>query len=336
MKPFYLVTGGAGYLGGEVCRQLAEKGARARTLVLPNDKGAAYIPEAIERCEGDLCDIPSLKRFFAIPEGYECIVLHCASIVALGDERRELVMKVNVQGTKNIIEQCFSSPCFKKLVYIGSTGAIPELPKGQAISEAEHYDADKVVSLYGQSKAMATQAVLDAARERGLNACAVLPSGILGPGDYAIGSVTAGQLQQMNGDVPIGINGTFNLCDVRDLANGILLAVDRGKAGQSYILANEVVSYKQYTRIVAEEAHCKCPRLFLPIAMANLIAGIQEKQARKNNTRPALSKYMLYNLSRNNKFDTTKARRELGYTTRPFRETVRDEVKWLKEIGKIN
>lgn len=336
MEPFYLVTGGAGYLGGEVCRQLAAKGMRTRTLVLPNDRGEKYIPEAIERCEGDLCDIPSLERFFAIPEGYECIVVHCASIVALGDENRELVMNVNVQGTKNIIEQCFSSPCFKKLIYVGSTGAIPELPKGQIIAEVEHYNADKIVSLYGQSKAIATQAVLDAARKRGLNACAVLPSGILGPGDYAISSVTAGQLQQINGDVSIGINGTFNLCDVRDLANGILLAVNHGKAGESYILANEVVSYKQFTRIVAQEAQCKYPRIFLPTALARPIAAILEKQAKKKNAKPALSKYMIYNLSRNNEYDSTKARRELGYTTRPFRETVQDEVQWLKKNGKIS
>ena len=125
MKTLYLVTGAAGYLGGEVCRQLVERGLHGRALVLPGNKTAQYIPREIEQCEGDLCDTASLERFFSVAPDTETIVLHCASMVALGNERRELVMKVNVQGTQNIIDQCFARLEYKKLVYVGSTGAIP-------------------------------------------------------------------------------------------------------------------------------------------------------------------------------------------------------------------
>ena len=156
MKTLYLVTGAAGYLGGEVCRQLVERGLHGRALVLPGDKTAQYIPREIEQCEGDLCDTASLEHFFSVAPDTETIVLHCASMVALGNERRELVMKVNVQGTQNIIDQCFAHPECKKLVYVGSTGAIQELPYGQRMKEPECFVPEESLGVYGQSKAMAS------------------------------------------------------------------------------------------------------------------------------------------------------------------------------------
>ena len=134
------------------------------------------------------------------------------------------MMDINVGGTQNIIDKCLEHKECKKLVYVGSTGSIPEAPKGSVMKEISYYDPEPVISAYGKSKAMASQLVLDAVKNQHLNACLVLPSGILGPGDNAIGQVTDGLLKQMNGEAAIGINGTFNLCDVRDLANAVILA----------------------------------------------------------------------------------------------------------------
>ena len=128
---------------------------------------------------------------------------------------------------------------------------------------------------------MASQRVLNAAKS-GLNACIVMPSGILGPGDAACGPVTSGLLMQMRGEVSVGLKGTFNLCDVRDLANGIFLAVEKGKAGESYILANEIVTYPEFATLTAQEGHCKKPMFYLPKGVANFAADILEKQAKKS------------------------------------------------------
>ncbi len=331
----YLVTGAAGFLGGTICRQLVERGEKVRAFVLPNDRAMKFVPKEAEIVEGDLCDMESLQRFFAVPEGTETIVLHIASIVTVNPDYNQKVMDVNVGGTQNIINLCLEHKECKKLVYCSSTGAIPELPKGQKIKEVTHFDAEKVVGCYSQSKALATQAVLDAVRERGLHACVVHPSGILGPEDFAVGETTKTVIDIINGEMPMGIAGSFNLCDVRDLAQGTILAADKGKDGNCYILGNKEVSFKAFTKLLMEESGCKPIRCFLPIKVANFLADMLEKQAKKKGTKPLMTTFSVYNLARNNEFDCTKAQRELGYKTRSYKETIRDEVKWLKETGKI-
>lgn len=336
-KKIYLVTGAAGFLGGTICRQLIERGDRVRAFVLPNDRAVKYVPEEAEIVTGDLCDEESLESFFHIPKGYESIVLHIASIVTVNPEYNQKVMEVNVGGTKNIVEMCRRHAECKKLVYCSSTGAIPELPKGQKIAEASDFhtlNPEKVVGCYSQSKAKATQVVLDAAGQ-GLNACVVHPSGILGPEDFAVGETTSTLIKIINGEMPVGISGSFNLCDVRDLAKGTIAAADNGKAGECYILGNDEVSFKDFSKLIAEESGCKGVKLFLPVGMAKFLAKIMERQAKRKGEKPVMTTFSVYNLARNNDFDPSKAKRELKYSTRSYRETIRDEIRWLKKTGKI-
>ena len=331
----YLVTGAAGFLGGTICRQLIERGENVRAFVLPGDPAMKYVPQEAEIVEGDLTDMASLEKLFAVEEGTATIVLHIASIVTVNPDYSSKVMEVNVDGTKNIIRLCLSHPECKKLVYCSSTGAIPEAAMGKAIKEVRRFDPDEVVGCYSRSKAMASQAVLDAVHEQGLNACIVHPSGIMGPEDYAIGETTGTLIKIIKGEMLAGIDGSFNLCDVRDLAAGTIAAADKGKAGECYILANEPVSFRDFSRMVSDEAGCKKVGMFLPIWAANMMGGMMEKQAKKKGTKPMMTRFSVYNLARNNKFDSTKAIRELGYSTRSYRDTIHDEIAWLKETGKI-
>ncbi len=337
MKTLYLLTGAAGFLGSNICTQLLERGDSVRAFVLKGDPAAKYIPSGVVIFEGDLCSAEDCSRFFDVPEDTETICIHCASMVTVNPNYSEKLIAVNVGGTENIIAAAKSHPSFKKLVYVSSTGAIPELPKGQKIREVDQfvpYDDDKVVGWYSRSKAMATQKVLDAAKE-GLNACVVHPSGILGPNDHAISETTGTIIKIMNGEMPVGMGGSFNLCDVRDLAYGTIAACDKGRQGECYILGNKEVTLKEVAKMLHDACGCKQPLFYVPIPMAYRLAAQMEKKAAKTGEKPLMTTFAVYNLDRNNAFDYSKAERELGYHTRSYAETLGDEARWLVAEGKI-
>ena len=250
---YYLLTGAAGFLGSNICAQLLAEGKKVRALVLPNDKSVKFIPGEVEVVIGDLCDEASLEPFFAVPAGVRTAVIHCASMVTVDPQYSEKLMAVNVGGTRNIITKVLNHPECEKLVYVSSTGAIPEQPHGTPIREIDKFtpvDDRKVVGAYSLSKAIATQMVLDSVKVMGLKACVVHPSGILGPNDHAIGETTNTLLQIIKGEMPMGMQGSFNLCDVRDLAAGTIAAVDKGRIGECYILANKTVTLKEMCDLV--------------------------------------------------------------------------------------
>ena len=335
----YLVTGAAGFLGSNICLQLLEAGCKVRALVLPGDKSVKYIPEAVEVVLGDLTDIGSLDAFFTVPEGMTSVIIHCASMVTVNPNYSEKLMAVNVGGTRNIITKVLNHPECEKMVYVSSTGAIPELPHGTPITEVDKFDPcdpEKVVGAYSQSKAKATQMVLDAVRVMGLKACVVHPSGILGPNDHAIGETTGTLLKIIKGEMPMGMQGSFNLCDVRDLAAGTIAAVDKGRIGECYILANETVTLKEMCDMLHAECNAKQIKFYLPLDLADKIAAGLEKQAKKTGKMPLMTTFSVYNLARNNVFDYSKARNELGYTTRSYQETIHDEVQWMIAEGLID
>ncbi len=335
----YLVTGAAGFLGSNICLQLLEQGCQVRALVLPNDPSVKYIPQKVEVVLGDLTQETTLEPFFAVEEGMKTVLIHCASMVTVDPQYSEKLMAVNVTGTRNIITKVLAHPECEKMVYVSSTGAIPEQPHGTRIQEVDRFepwDPAKVVGAYSQSKAKATQMVLDAVKVMGLKACVVHPSGILGPNDHALGETTSTVLQIIKGEMPMGLEGSFNLCDVRDLAAGTIAAVDKGRVGECYILANETVTLKQLCEMLNQECDSKKIRFYLPLGLADKLAQGLEKQAEKTGKKPLMTTFSVYNLARNNEFDYSKAQRELGYTTRPYQETIRDEVQWMKEEGLLD
>jgi dihydroflavonol-4-reductase len=332
----YLLTGAAGFLGSHICKQLLERNDHIKAFVLKNDPAIKYIPESVELFEGDLCNEQDCMNFFNV-NTENSICIHCASMVTVNPDYSEKLIAVNIDGTDNIIKACKAHKECQKLVYVSSTGAIPELQKGKAIKEVKHfypYDENLVVGWYSKTKAIATQHVLDAAKQ-GLNACVVHPSGILGPEDNAVSTTTKTIIEIIKGEMPIGMKGSFNLADVRDLAFGVIAAADKGRQGECYILANKEVTLKEMCEILDSKLHCGTCKAYLPLGLAKIIAKSSEKKAKKTGKQPIMTTFSVYNLERNNTFDYSKAQKELGYNPRPYLETLTDEANWLKESGKL-
>ena len=310
MKTIYLVTGAAGFMGTNVCAQLLERGDAVRAFVLKGDPAVKFMPKAVEIFEGDLCSAEDCEKFFVVEPGVQTVCIHCASMVTINPNYSEKLIAVNVAGTENMLNAAKNHPECKKFVYVSSTGAIPELPKGESIHEVYSfvpYDDDRVVGWYSRSKAMATQKVLDAAAD-GLNACVVHPSGILGPNAPAIG---------------------------RDLAAGTIAAADRGRKGECYILSNDEVSLKELCEMLKADTGCRGCLFYLPLSFAHFAAKQMEARAAKTGKPAVLTEFAVYNLERNNHFDCSKAKNELGFAPRPYKETLHDLAVWLKQEGKI-
>lgn len=328
----YLLTGAAGFLGNNISHKLVSQGKKVRVLVLNGDPAVKYVPKEAEVCLGDLTDLNSLKPFFAVPEGHDAVVIHCASIVTTSPKPNPKVYDVNVTGTENVVDLCVAHHV-KKLVHVSSTGAILEAPKGRIIREPEEFFPDQVVGYYAKTKAIATQYVLEAVRSKGLDASIVYPSGICGPDDSAFGLFASFLIRYCQGQMPVGVDGTFNSVDVRDLADGVIACVEKGRKGEGYIMSNEMVSMRKMFDLISEASGAKRVETILTPeqmqASQSSIVGSEDKENME-----AL-KFELYNLIRNNDFSSEKAEKELGFHTRPFSQTIADTVKWLRSEGKI-
>ena len=330
----YLITGATGFLGSNICRLLSARGERVRALVMNGDPATKYVPEGIEIVNGDLLDKESLEHFFETDMEDEVYVIHSAGIVWVKPEENPKVHAINVGGTANIIDQCVRHRV-KKLVYISSTGAIPELPKGQKIKEVEQFwPNDGLVDYYSMTKAEATQLVMDALKQYPeLDASIIHPSGICGPYDYAFGSVTTMIRDFVQGKMKMGIEGTFNSVDVRDLAEGVIAACEKGRRGECYIMSNEVVTMHDMFVLINEAAQLSGKSYVLSKQLAHVGVRVLELASRYTGKEPLLSEFNIYMLNRNNKFDCSKAERELGFRCRPFSESIKDTVSWLREEG---
>ncbi len=330
----YLVTGVAGNLGNSVAARLLADGQRVRGLVLPGNPAVARVPAGVEIHTGDITKPASLESFFTTDDDSDLVVIHCAAMVTVSSAYNQVVHDINIGGTANIVAACQAHEV-KKLVYVSSTGAIPETPKGTLITEPETFSPDDVVGYYGKSKAEATQLVLDAVRATGLDATIVFPTGICGPEDYAFGPVTGFIMDYCDGKMDTGVQGSFNAVDVRDLADAIVAATEHGRTGEGYILGNECVTMEDLLTQLSDLTGLPPVTKIVPAGVAKLLGRGADLYNRIAKKPLRMTGFAVYNLTRNNAFDSSKARRELGFTTRPFSETMYDTITWLENEGKI-
>ena len=324
MEKTYLVTGACGHLGGTLVRLLERTGAQVRGLRLPSEQArdrahVTYYP-------GDVRDRDSLRPLFRGLAGREVVVFHTAAIVDISGEVTPQMRDVNVNGTKNILALCREYGV-KRLVYVSSVHAIPEKDGYAVLREVDRFSPRQVTGGYAKTKAEATQAVLDAAAQ-GLDAVVVHPSGILGPFDGAENHLVQLVKEYAGGKLPACVKGGYDFVDVRDVAAGCLAAAEKGRSGQCYILSNRHYEVKEVLAMAKTLCHGR--RLpVLPMWMAQAAEPLLGWVARVKKQRPLYTKYSLYTLRSNDRFDHGKATAELGYRPRDLRQTVRDTLRWL-------
>lgn len=324
VKPLYLITGAAGHLGGTLVRALRDKDCQVRGLLLPGEKGAAGAN--VRYVYGDVTRPETLGPFFEGVQPGEAILIHTAGIVDISQGLTPLMYDVNVNGTKNMLALC-KAHGVRRMVYVSSVHAIPEGEALGVIAEVDRFSPEAVVGGYAKTKAEATQAVLDAAAQ-GQDVVVVHPSGILGPYDQAGNHIVQLVKDYMRGKLPACVRGGYDFVDVRDVAQGCLLAAEKGKAGSCYILSNRHYEAKDILAMVRDvQGGRKLP--VLPLWMARAAAPLFTAWARLTKRRPLFTKYSLHTLGTNDRFSHDKATAELLYLPRDLRHTVADTVAWL-------
>lgn len=320
MKKIYLVTGASGHLGSTLLNRLLEKGQTVRCFVLPGEE--KYLPDGVEVFVGDVCDKASLFPFFQNENGDELILLHCAGIVTISSKKNPLVRKVNVEGTRNVLELALAAKT-GRVVYVSSVHALLEADKADT-KEADHFEPWKIDDPYGKSKAEASNLALEYAR-KGLNISIVHPTGIIGPGDirntnHSVRSFKA----MMKGYIPVGLKGGFDFVDVRDVAEGIILCADKGKQGDCYILGGHYVKISELLKQINQLCGRRTLNIELPYGLVKTAAPLAEKFCDLFKIRSLITPYSIAILNGNGHFSHEKAKIELGYEARPIRDTLKD------------
>lgn len=326
----YIITGAGGHLGNTLLRILKDKNVEVRALLLPQEK-AAVQADNIRYFRGDVCRPDTLEALFAGKPAEEVIVIHGAGIISISRHVTAPVYEVNVNGTKNMIDISLRYHV-DRFVYVGSVHAIPELPAGRKIAEVEEFSPDLVVGAYAKTKAEATQAVLDAVKD-GLPAVVVQPSGIIGPYDKGNNHLVQMVRDYMKGRITACVKGGYDFVDVRDVAQGCLLAAEKGRAGCCYILSGKYCTIRDLLCSVGKP-YGKKPLPVIPLFLARLAAPINELIAKWRGKRPLYTAYSLYTLTSNSNFSNERAVRELGYRTRSLEETIKDTAAWNRPSGK--
>ena len=217
----------------------------------------------------------------------------------------------------------------RRLVYTSSIHALSRDWTGR-IDERVPFDPLNPAGEYDRTKAQASLVVLDAVKQ-GLDAVIVCPTGVIGPYDYR-GSEMGDLLRNFMKPKPhLMIEGAFDFVDVRDVANGHILAEQKGQPGHTYLLAGEQAEVSSVREWVQSVVGIKTPEIKFSAPIAYFVAPLAEIYYRVTKTRPRFTSYSIETLQSNSKISSAKAQRELGYQHRNLYESVRDTVQWWME-----
>jgi dihydroflavonol-4-reductase len=326
-----LVTGGTGFVGANVVRELLRDGRAVRVLARAGGDRRALAGLDVEVTDGDLLDADSLRRAV---KGVTS-VFHVAADYRLWARDPSAIYRANVDGTRALLQACADAGV-ARVVYTSSVGALGIPADGTPGTEQTPVGLADMVGPYKRSKFLGEQVALEFARG-GMPLVVVNPSAPIGPWD--VKPTPTGQMvvDALHGKLFATVDTGLNLVHVRDVARGHLLAEARGRAGEKYILGHAAgnLSLAAIGALIAEVSGGRAPWMRIPYAVAWCAAACSEGLARLTGGVPKVPLDAVRMARKRMYFSPAKAIRELGLPQTDVREAVRDAVQWFFEHGYV-
>ncbi len=328
MKVF--VTGGTGFVGASVVRELLAGGAEVRVLARRNSDRRNLEGLNVEVIEGDLDDVALLTRAMADCEwGF-----HVAAHYSLLRRDREAIYRANVEGTRHIL-QAARAAGIKRLVHTSSVAAIGVPPDGEVADETFQTSVGELVSDYKKSKFLAEQLAREAAREA-LPVVIVNPSTPIGP--YDVKPTPTGEivLRFLQRRMPAYVDTGMNLIHVRDVAIGHIRAAEKGRVGERYILGHRNLTLKEILDTLAAITGLPAPTRRLPHWLPIVVGAVDELFLSRLTGKPPTVAFDSARMAAHPMYyDATRAVTYLGLPQTPIETALQEAVTWFRDHGYV-
>lgn len=325
-----LVTGATGFVGSAVLRALAERGAKVRALARPASPRLNLEGVACEVALGDMTDPASLAQAMAGAR----FLFHVAADYRLWARDPSELKRANLGGTQAVMDAALAAGV-ERVVYTSSVATLRAADADTVVDETAPLAEDEAIGAYKQSKVAAERLVERMVADRGLPAVIVNPSTPIGPRDIKPTPTGRMVLEAAQGKIPAFVDTGLNLAHVDDVAQGHLLALERGRVGERYVLGGQDVSLRGMLADIAGLTGRKAPTLALPRAPLYPLAYVAEGVASVTGKEPLLTRDALKMAAHHMFFSSAKAESELGYRARPYVEALADALAWFKAQGRL-
>jgi dihydroflavonol-4-reductase len=321
-----LVTGASGFLGSAIAAALRIRGHDIRVLARPSSPRTNLNPDDT-LCEGDLRDRASLATAL---KGAR-FLFHAAADYRLWARDPEEITRNNLEGTRLIMEEALRAGV-ERIVYTSSVATLKPIEGGSATEDRPLAEGEGI-GAYKRSKVAAERLVEAMIRRDGLPAVIVNPSTPIGPRDVRPTPTGRIIVEAASGRMPAFVETGLNLAHVDDVAAGHVAALDRGRIGERYILGGDDVFLADMLADIARLVGRRPPKVKLPRTLLYPIAYGAEALASLRGVEPFITMDGLRMARHHMFFDDSKARRELGYVSRPYREGLADAIAWFRVHG---
>jgi len=318
-----LVTGGTGFLGEHVCRVLVERGLKVRSLA--RSRSDVLDDLGVEAIRGDVSAGAELDRAVA---GVEA-VFHLAGVVSRDPDDGQRMMRLHVDGTRRVLD-AMKRMGVRRMILASTSGTVAVAAEPQILDESFDYATDLVAGWpYYASKIYQEKLAFSLGKDLGIEVVAVNPSLLLGPGDRRLSS-TGDVLRFLRGQIPSVPRGGVNFVDARDAAVAAVNALERGRAGERYLLGGPNWTVAEFFGRLERVAKVRGPRLKLPSKLNRWGASLLEHAYRARGKEPPVDRISVEMSEHYWWFDSTKAERELGFEARDPGLTLHDTVEYLR------